>query len=105
MRGTIAPLHQYVFMAWCSVKTQGQLYIYLYLHSFKYSQYQKVSKNVVNRFTDYVFLVASESELTSVTTKPFRHFGRNPWTGIGPSQGFSPSTYEINHATEECGRT
>jgi hypothetical protein len=23
------PLHQYAFMTWCSVKTQGQLYIYL----------------------------------------------------------------------------
>jgi hypothetical protein len=29
MRGTILPLPQYAFMAWCSVKTQGQLYLLL----------------------------------------------------------------------------
>jgi hypothetical protein len=27
MRGDIPPLPQYVFMAWCSVKAQGQLYL------------------------------------------------------------------------------
>jgi hypothetical protein len=26
----IPPLPQYAFMAWCSVKAQGQLYLYLY---------------------------------------------------------------------------
>jgi hypothetical protein len=29
MRGAIPPLPQYVFMAWCSVKAQGQLYLTL----------------------------------------------------------------------------
>jgi hypothetical protein len=29
MRGAIPPLPQYVFMAWCLVKAQGQLYLYL----------------------------------------------------------------------------
>jgi len=28
MSGAIPPLPQYVFMAWCSVKAQGQLYLY-----------------------------------------------------------------------------
>jgi len=27
MRGVIPPLPQYAFMAWCSVKAQGQLYL------------------------------------------------------------------------------
>jgi hypothetical protein len=34
MRGAIAPLAHYAFMAWCLVKAQGQLYftlLYLYL--------------------------------------------------------------------------
>jgi hypothetical protein len=31
MRGAILPLPQYAFMAWCSVKAQGQLYLYLCL--------------------------------------------------------------------------
>jgi hypothetical protein len=29
MIGAIPPLSQYAFMAWCSVKAQGQLYLYL----------------------------------------------------------------------------
>jgi len=29
MRGAIPPLPQYTSMAWCSVKAQGQLYLYL----------------------------------------------------------------------------
>jgi hypothetical protein len=29
MSGAILPLPQYAFMAWCSVKAQGQLYLYL----------------------------------------------------------------------------
>jgi hypothetical protein len=29
MRGAIPPLPQYAFTAWCSVKAQGQLYLYL----------------------------------------------------------------------------
>jgi hypothetical protein len=31
MRGDIPPLPQYALMAWCSVKAQGQLYLYLQL--------------------------------------------------------------------------
>jgi hypothetical protein len=30
MRGAVFPFPQYVFMKWCSVKGQGQLYLYLY---------------------------------------------------------------------------
>jgi hypothetical protein len=30
MSGAIHPLPQYAFMAWCLVKAQGQLYLYLY---------------------------------------------------------------------------
>jgi hypothetical protein len=31
MSETILPFPQYAFMAWCSVKSQGQLYFYLYV--------------------------------------------------------------------------
>jgi hypothetical protein len=31
MSGAILPFPQYAFMAWCSVKAQGQLYVYLSL--------------------------------------------------------------------------
>jgi len=36
MRGAISPLPfpQYAFMAWCSVKAQGKLYLYL-LHKIR----------------------------------------------------------------------
>jgi hypothetical protein len=30
MSGAIPPLPQYAFMVWCSVKGQGQVYLYLY---------------------------------------------------------------------------
>jgi hypothetical protein len=30
MSGAILPLPQYAFMAWCSVKAQGQLYLYIF---------------------------------------------------------------------------
>jgi hypothetical protein len=33
MSGVIHPLPQYAFMAWGLVKAQGQLYLYLNLHS------------------------------------------------------------------------
>jgi hypothetical protein len=36
MSGAIHPPPQYAFMAWCSVKPQGQLYLYLYLGSGKF---------------------------------------------------------------------
>jgi hypothetical protein len=34
MSGAIPPIHQYAFMAWCSVKAQGQIYLYIYLYLF-----------------------------------------------------------------------
>jgi hypothetical protein len=37
MSGAIHPFPQYAFMAWCSVKAQGQLYLYLY------SNYRRIS--------------------------------------------------------------
>jgi hypothetical protein len=39
MSGAISPLPQYAFMAWCSVKAQGQLYLYHY--SILYNHPQK----------------------------------------------------------------
>jgi hypothetical protein len=41
MRGATLPLAQYAFMAWCSRKAQGQLYVYicLYRYSFENSSY------------------------------------------------------------------
>jgi len=42
MCGAIPPLSQYAFMAWCSVKAQGQLYhtftIYLFIYVFILSE-------------------------------------------------------------------
>jgi hypothetical protein len=29
MSGAVPPLPQYTFMAWCSIKAQGQLYLFL----------------------------------------------------------------------------
>jgi hypothetical protein len=35
MCGAISPLPHYAFMAWCSVKAQGQLYLYLYTKKYQ----------------------------------------------------------------------
>jgi len=35
MRGAVPLLHQYAFMAWCSVEAQGQIYLYLYVTGHK----------------------------------------------------------------------
>jgi hypothetical protein len=32
MSGDMHPLPQYAFMAWCSAKAQGQLYLFFYLY-------------------------------------------------------------------------
>jgi len=53
---------QYAFMAWCSVKAQGQPH----------------PPSVI------YFMACSDSELTSETMDPFRHFRRFPWTGNQP---------------------
>jgi len=37
MSGAIPALPQYAFMAWCSVKAQGQLYIYFTLLDTQYT--------------------------------------------------------------------
>jgi hypothetical protein len=34
MRGAIPPLTQYAFMAWCSVKPEGKLNVYLLYNSY-----------------------------------------------------------------------
>jgi hypothetical protein len=36
MSGDIPPLPQYTLMAWCSVKAQGQLYLYLTFNPFRH---------------------------------------------------------------------
>jgi hypothetical protein len=36
MGGAIPQLPQYASIVWCSVKAQGQLYLYLYLHEISY---------------------------------------------------------------------
>jgi len=37
MNGAVYPLPQYAFMAWCSVKAQGQLYLFT-LNTRDYTQ-------------------------------------------------------------------
>jgi len=34
MVGAISPLSQYAFMAWCSVKAEGHLYLYQSLRNY-----------------------------------------------------------------------
>jgi hypothetical protein len=45
--GAIPPLPQYAFMAWCSVKAQGQLYLYLTLKRRDYFGYLGVDRIIL----------------------------------------------------------
>jgi len=36
MSGTVTPFPQYAFMAWCSAKAQGQLYILPFYNTVKW---------------------------------------------------------------------
>jgi hypothetical protein len=37
MHGDMPPLPQYVFMAWCSVKAEGELHLHVYLFTFTFT--------------------------------------------------------------------
>jgi hypothetical protein len=43
MLGATPPLPQYASMAWCSVKAQGQLYLYLFFSTGFYSPYRTLA--------------------------------------------------------------
>jgi hypothetical protein len=47
--GAIPPLPQYAFTAWCSVKAQGQLCLYLYLQTLQSTPTPNKTKNVLVR--------------------------------------------------------
>jgi hypothetical protein len=53
MSGAIPPLPQYSFMAWCSVKAQGQLYFTLpYLYCFENSVRLQISNKSCIKFIE-----------------------------------------------------
>jgi hypothetical protein len=56
MRGAIAPVPQYAFMAWCTVKIQGQLYLYLHFYCRK----------ITDEFIQNFMSTMHTSSLTSV---------------------------------------
>jgi hypothetical protein len=72
MRGAIPPLSQYAFMAWCSVKAQGQLYLYLFIPCFKKSSFMHSSK--LNNRSKNIFralILLSRSLKASTTEEKF----------------------------------
>jgi len=82
IRGAIPTVPHYAFMVWCSVKAQGQFYLYLFTVSSTYLILHAV------RFTDQALWPVSVENITSEAMNLLRHFGRVLWTeDIGPSQG------------------
>jgi len=51
MRGAVPPLLQYAIMAWCSVKAEGQIYLYLckYCKSFEISHAHQSNMFVIEK--------------------------------------------------------
>jgi hypothetical protein len=66
MSGTIPPLPQYALMAWCSVKTQGQLYLYLSYFHFPICLYGR----------GYVFIIWYLVKSKFIVTLLYLHFIR-----------------------------
>jgi hypothetical protein len=62
MSGAISPLSQYAFMAWCLVKAQGQLYLYLKIPS---KEIHQVSQKLI--YSGY--LIGYDYTAYSVTAK------------------------------------
>jgi hypothetical protein len=72
MSGAIPPVPQCSFMAWCSVKAQGQLYLYftfIYKTHFTYT-------NIPSKLSHVIILAAAQevpnSDLGPVTDNPNR---------------------------------
>jgi hypothetical protein len=117
MSGVILPLPQYAFMVWCWVKkAQGQLYLYLtfthqiggwvtaggesfsiiFIYCFHiFAAFQDWALlnlyNCCNCCTFYELdhLASFDSEFTSETMNPSRHFGKHLGRGVGLSQCLS----------------
>jgi hypothetical protein len=58
MSGAIPPLPQYPFMAWCSVKAQGQLYLYLYVQCITYYVLYRAATALYSMFSSFVYVFA-----------------------------------------------
>jgi hypothetical protein len=63
MRGAIYPLHHYAFMAWCSLKAQGQLYLYLLKHSI-----DKLVMNLLNGWIIEILMNILKDKLAKLLT-------------------------------------
>jgi hypothetical protein len=74
--GTMPPVPQYAFMARCSAKAQGELYLQ--------RSGSGLSPFVVTYCTFHELgpLACSNKELTSETMNPFRHCCATLWTGL-----------------------
>jgi hypothetical protein len=57
MSGAIPPLPQYAFMAWCLVKAQGKLYLYLVL-LIKVIYFSVESLGVLKHIQDAILLAS-----------------------------------------------
>jgi hypothetical protein len=62
MSGAIPLLPQYAFMAWCSVKAQGQLYLYLLYQSFMFFTLQEVLWGVTAFKEEFKDEITTEDE-------------------------------------------
>jgi hypothetical protein len=58
MRGSINPLPQYAFLAWCLIKAQGQLYLFTF-----YSLLRRERKQRILNVTEKIIIYISVSRL------------------------------------------
>jgi hypothetical protein len=73
MHGAIPPLSQYAFMAWCSVKAQGQFYLYILPLLTSYKCCKFTMKFMLFHFNvmiwdEYVPLKITQNTMTEISS-------------------------------------
>jgi hypothetical protein len=74
MSGAILPLPQYVFMAWCSVKAQEQLYFYFTRYLFFGVSYVLLLSAILQLNLQFYFYPALYSLISFPSHSPFNSF-------------------------------
>jgi hypothetical protein len=73
MSGAINPLTQYAFVAWCLVKAQGQLYLYITIQRHN-SEELDINQNRNNNYKhlDYYFIGCTADQASFQDISKFR---------------------------------
>jgi hypothetical protein len=66
MSGAISSLPQYALMAWCSLKAQGQLYLYLLIKTNCVILHHMEESNPTRKYSHHLHDVQAGSDISSL---------------------------------------